>query len=76
MSDIYESALLFDFYGELLTEHQKKIYADRVYNDMSMSEIAEENGISLNGAMIHCRKTRKSFIWWNALRKPKKYRRL
>ncbi|MBR1476782.1 MAG: DNA-binding protein [Lachnospiraceae bacterium] len=46
MSDIYESALLFDFYGELLTEHQKKIYADRVYNDMSMSEIAEENGIS------------------------------
>ncbi len=41
--------LLYDFYGELLTEHQKKIYEDVVYNDLSLTEIAKENGISRQG---------------------------
>lgn len=49
MDKIYEQTMLFDFYGELLTEHQKSIYADAVYNDMSLGEIAEERGISRQG---------------------------
>ena len=40
---------LYDFYGELLTEHQKSIYEDFVCNDLSLSEIAEEQGISRQG---------------------------
>ncbi len=44
-----EQGLLYDFYGELLTEHQKKIYEDVVYNDFSLTEIARENGISRQG---------------------------
>ena len=40
---------LFDFYGELLTEHQRHIYEDVVMNDMSLSEIAQEAGISRQG---------------------------
>jgi predicted DNA-binding protein YlxM (UPF0122 family) len=40
---------LYDFYGELLTEHQKEIYEAAVYNDMSLTEIADENGISKQG---------------------------
>ncbi len=44
-----EQTLLFDFYGELLTEHQKEIYEDVVLNDYSFSEIAEERGISRQG---------------------------
>lgn len=44
-----EQGLLYDFYGELLTEHQKKIYEDVVYNDFSLAEIAKENGISRQG---------------------------
>lgn len=44
-----EQGLLYDFYGELLTEHQKKIYEDAVFNDMSLSEIAEEAKISRQG---------------------------
>lgn len=49
MEKIVEQGLLYDFYGELLTPHQRKIYEDAVYNDMSLSEIAEEAGISRQG---------------------------
>lgn len=49
MERIVEQGLLYDFYGELLTEHQKKIYEDVVYNDLSLSEIAQKNGISRQG---------------------------
>ena len=49
MEKIVEQALLFDFYGELLTEHQKQIYEDHVLNDLSVSEIATDRGISRQG---------------------------
>ena len=41
--------MLYDFYGELLTQHQKKIYEDAIFNDLSLSEIADEQGISRQG---------------------------
>lgn len=49
MEKIVEQGLLYDFYGELLTDHQKNIYRDAVYEDMSLSEIAEEYHISRQG---------------------------
>lgn len=49
MEKILEQSLLYDFYGELLNEHQKAVYEDAVLNDLSLSEIAEERGISRQG---------------------------
>lgn len=49
LEKIVRQSLLYDFYGELLTEHQKSIYEDVVMNDMSYSEIARLNGISRQG---------------------------
>ena len=49
MKEIARKALLYDFYGELLTEHQKKVYEDAVMNDFSLSELAEEYGVSRQG---------------------------
>jgi len=49
MEKIVEQALLYDFYGELLTAHQKEIYEDFILNDLSLTEIAEERGISRQG---------------------------
>ena len=49
MDKIYEQTMLFDFYGELLTEHQRSIYEDAVYHDLSLSEIAQAQGISRQG---------------------------
>ncbi len=49
MEKIVEQALLYDFYGELLTNHQKQIYEEHVLNDLSTSEIASISGISRQG---------------------------
>ena len=49
MEKIVAQGLLYDFYGELLTEHQRRVYEDVVFNDMSLIEIAEEQGISRQG---------------------------
>ena len=49
MDKILEQTLLYDFYGELLTDHQKQIYEDVVLNDYSFSEVVEEKGISRQG---------------------------
>ena len=45
----YRIAMLFDFYGDLLTERQREFY-DLYYNeDLSLAEIAENYGISRQG---------------------------
>ena len=45
----YRMTMLFDFYGDLLTERQKEFY-DLYYNeDLSLAEIAENAGISRQG---------------------------
>ena len=49
VEDFVEQSLLFDFYGELLTERQRKIYSAIVFEDYSVSEIAREEGISRQG---------------------------
>jgi len=49
MEKIVEQGLLYDFYGELLTDHQRSVYEDVVFNDLSPSEIAKEQGISRQG---------------------------
>ncbi len=46
MEKIVEQGLLYDFYGELLTRHQQEIYEGVVYENLSLGEIAEAQGIS------------------------------
>ncbi len=64
MNEILEQALLYDFYGELLTEHQKHIYEQVVIEDMSLSEIASDEGISRQGVhdlVKRCNKSLQSY---------------
>ena len=45
----YRMSMLYDFYGDLLTDRQKEFY-DLYYNeDLSLAEIAEHAGISRQG---------------------------
>lgn len=47
--DALEMTLLFDYYGELLTERQKCCFDMRYNQDLSLGEIAEELGVSRQG---------------------------
>ena len=49
MDEVLKQSLLFDFYGELLTEHQRNVYEEVVQNDLSYSEAAEAFGVSRQG---------------------------
>lgn len=45
----YRMTMLFDFYGDILTERQRELF-DLYYNeDLSLAEIAENCGISRQG---------------------------
>ena len=66
MEKFIEEALLYDFYGELLTEHQKLIYEDFVLNDLSLSEIAEDREISRQGVYDIVRRCRKQLQGYEA----------
>ena len=53
---------LYDFYGELLNEHQRRIYEDFVFDDLSLGEIAEEYGISRQGVSDMVRRCSKKLL--------------
>lgn len=44
-----ELSLLYDFYGALLKENQKRMFEENILEDFNFSEIAEEEGISRQG---------------------------
>lgn len=46
MEEIVRLSLLYDFYGELFTEHQKSVCEDYFFNNIGLSEIAEDRGTS------------------------------
>ncbi len=48
--------ILLDFYGELLTDKQRECYDLHYNDDLSLSEIAEESGISRQGVWDNIRR--------------------
>ena len=59
---IYEDALLFDFYGELLTERRKRVFEEAVMDDCSLAEVAEEEGITRQGVHDMVKRTREALL--------------
>ena len=48
-ADAFELTLLYDYYGEMLTERQRACFDLHYNQDLSLGEIAEELGISRQG---------------------------
>ncbi|MDY5023079.1 MAG: YlxM family DNA-binding protein [Blautia sp.] len=60
MEKFVQRALLYDFYGELLTKRQQQVYESVVLEDYSLSEVAEELQISrqsVHDMIKRCNKT-------------------
>ncbi len=54
--------MLFDYYGEALSEKQKQIF-DAYYNlDLSLSEIAENMGITRQGVRDFIKRTEQQLL--------------
>jgi len=50
MEDVVYYNELYDLYGTLLTDKQKKYFEDYYFNNMSFSEMAEDYDVSRNAA--------------------------
>ena len=48
MDDVLKYTELFDYYGNLLTEKERLCFKDYYFENLSLSEIAENNCISRN----------------------------
>lgn len=51
--------MLFDLYGDFLTEHQRNIYGALVNDDLSLSEIAADFSITRQGVQDLIKRTDK-----------------
>ena len=54
--DRLKRSMLLDYYGELLTPRQRECYELHYNDDLSLSEIAEQCGISRQGAWDNIRR--------------------
>ncbi len=52
-----ELILLYDYYGELLTDRQKECFELRYNQDLSLGEIGQELGISRQGVFDNLNRT-------------------
>ena len=48
MDEINELIMLYDYYGELLSDSQKEYFMDYYFNNLSLGEMAENYGVSRN----------------------------
>ena len=55
--DATELILLYDYYGDLLTERQKECFELRYNQDLSLGEIGQELGISRQGVFDNLSRT-------------------
>lgn len=62
MDEILQLTLLYDFYGELLTDKQKLVYDMYYQNDFSLTEIGEELSISRQAVLDQLKRTEKILL--------------
>lgn len=57
MEEFVKHTMLYDLYGELLTERQRAVYESIVFEDLSLAEAAEQYGISRQAVHDMVRRT-------------------
>ncbi len=56
--------ILYDYYGELLNEDNKKYFEDYYFDNLSLSEIADNAKISRNAVHKHIKSTENKLLFF------------
>ena len=56
--------MLYDFYGELLNDDNKKYFEAYYFDNLSLSEIAENNNISRNAVHKHIKSSESKLVFF------------
>ncbi len=79
MDEINELVILYDYYGELLSDSKRKYFEDYYFNNLSLGEIADNLNISRNAVHKQIKSAEKELIEYekklNMLKKSNKLRK-
>lgn len=56
--------ILYDYYGELLSDDNRKYFEDYYFDNLSLGEIAENNNISRNAVHKHIKSTESKLMFF------------
>ena len=56
--------ILYDYYGELLSDDNKKYFEDYYFDNLSLGEIADNRGISRNAVHKHIKTCESKLIFY------------
>ena len=56
--------ILYDYYGEILKEENRKYFEDYYFDNLSLQEIAENNDISRNAVHKHIKSVEAKLVFY------------
>ncbi len=56
--------ILYDYYGELLNEDNRKYFEDYYFDNLSLAEIAQNDNISRNAVHKHIKSTESKLLFY------------
>ena len=56
--------ILYDYHGELLSEDNKRYFEDYYFDNLSLAEIAENNGVSRNNVHKHIKSSEEKLLFF------------
>jgi len=80
MKDTVYLSTLFDYYGELLTDKQNEYFQDYYFDNLTLSEISENNNISRNAVHKTIKEAEEKLIFYeeklNLVKKSEKIKKI
>ncbi len=61
--------ILYDYYGELLTDKQKQYFKDYYFENLSLSEMSENYNISRNAIHKNLKETEEKLLYYEKILK-------
>jgi len=80
MKDTIYLSTLFDYYGELLTDKQNEYFKDYYFDNLTLSEISENNDVSRNAVHKAIKEAEEKLLFYeeklNLVKKSEKIKKI